>query len=351
MPDVNGTRFHLLLGEADWNVGRDSDLEWDRDRHGVRLRDHAYFFTARPGDARPTVEQRRGAARDRRGRWYFLDDGGDNILVADERGGRATVFWSTSDAQPEVVTPRNVPRPGPVRTPRIDLPRASPRPLRLVLRLAALTITTDHRLVVAAREDARTWLFVWGQDGDPPVRLPWPAAVPLTPFDMAPRPGGGLWLLDRVNARLWHLDRELRVVPPAAPTDVIPLATNAALTAAHAISVPPGSTAVEPVTDDLVLVLAHTDGASRIVALHTDGTPWGDPVPLDLSPVLPADASPADARLHAHDIAVVPHPDDPAARVLLAAAAHGNQTFAFTLTIAAGRLTLTAQNVYFPMRA
>ncbi|MFD0449546.1 hypothetical protein ACFQZK_00505 [Rhodococcus aetherivorans] len=56
----------------------------------------------------------------------------------------------------------------------------------------------------------------------PPLPLGWPAGLGVRPFDLAATPDGGVVVLDVAHpsvpgpARLWHVDRHLRVVPPTA---------------------------------------------------------------------------------------------------------------------------------------
>ena len=45
----------------------------------------------------------------------------------------------------------------------------------------------------------------------PPEWLALPAAFEFTPFDMAPRPGGGVFVLDRAHRRVWLFDRRLNL--------------------------------------------------------------------------------------------------------------------------------------------
>src|SRR5262249_38082625 len=80
----------------------------------------------------------------------------------------------------------------------------------------ALAVTEDHYLVAAFAGAADSGLLVFDlMAGGPPVETIWPAAIALVPFDMAQRRGGGVWILDRVHARLWELDRRLAVVSSA----------------------------------------------------------------------------------------------------------------------------------------
>ena len=74
--DVNGTRFHLILGEADWTPhipqpeSGEPDLWWAESGQSLSLRPILFRFPTPPGDKLPRPEDRRGAAADRYGNWY-----------------------------------------------------------------------------------------------------------------------------------------------------------------------------------------------------------------------------------------------------------------------------------------
>lgn len=391
MRDANDTRYHLLLGERDWTppagtpppgtpppIHLDADLEWDAQRQGVRLRDQVFLFTARTGDYRPRPGDRRGAGRDHHGHWYCIDPASTRIRVTAAQSGQTTDFWP----RPEL--PRDDPPPGAFR------PKDATDPRPAALWLDALTVTVDQRLVVAAHDDgppASAWLLVFDLlDFGPPALLRWPDAVPLRAFDMAPLPGGGLWLLDAVNHRLWRLNRHLcvescRPQPPAPAPDppsfrdvVAPASPPAAAPvpaarASQAIKLDSDIdfVAVEALDDDHVLLLARAlrergqaEAPSTIHGFHRDDPAWlawGSPVTLDLALVLPAGDPPRvafDERIPvAHDIAVLPKgPGDPASRPrLFAASWAGNQAFQFTLHSTEDGFTLAADSAYIPMRA
>src|ERR671936_40855 len=95
--DVNGTRFHLVFGRADWlgpgaagavsdartadganDVGDTGEtggrVEWNEESAIVALRAKQFIFPPRRGELPPAIEQRRGAARDRYGNWYWIDE-------------------------------------------------------------------------------------------------------------------------------------------------------------------------------------------------------------------------------------------------------------------------------------
>src|SRR5439155_18614031 len=219
--DVNGTRFHLLLGKADW--GRSTDgrgvaldkifavaplgcnedqpgFDWNDDGAEVSLRSCLFEFQPAPLDRRVTPADRRGAARDRYGSFYWIADSAREIRVSSAGTGTTSVFW-------------------PVPTKQLCGSRerfgafgpAAPRTAIAPLALRALAVTDDHYLVVGVIDPGGLLIFDL-HAGGPPRHVCWPQSVPFSPWDMAARRGGGVWVLDRQNRRYWALDRHLHVV-------------------------------------------------------------------------------------------------------------------------------------------
>src|SRR6185295_17295008 len=133
--DVNGTRFHLLLGHDDWARCEvvSGAVERSTERHELTLEPIPFLFPP-PAIAPHPVETRRGAARDRFGNWYWIDDDDTQARVMSSGSGAITELWPVHVAPSE-------PPPGefrPVETP------APPAPERL----AGMAVTTDHYLVI-----------------------------------------------------------------------------------------------------------------------------------------------------------------------------------------------------------
>jgi phage tail-like protein len=373
--DANRTRFHLLLGRQDWARCRDADdrplgelwkreptdVAYDEEREELTLQPLPFRF---PAGATATVlelQARRGAARDRYGNWYWIDAVPTAVLVNSAGTGATTRFWTVDDP----TAPR---RPRPPRQGRFR-PLAPTAPLP-PLRLAGAAVTDDHYLVVGVAEPPGLLVFDL-RAGGPPAQLLWPAVVPFAPFDMAARPGGGVFVLDREHRRYWELDRHLLVVSrrpdggrgrrarafepvtgrreeagmqvrfqPPALEDAVALEGPAAPDAA-------GPVAVESMPDGTVLVLHRDDptATASSVRAYRDGAALGLAV---------ATADPTvDLSVVGHDLAFVAAPDPrrPAQPGrLFVVDQRGDQAFEFTVELDGGGLRLSSVERYYPMR-
>ncbi len=222
--DANDTRFHLLLGRDDWaqctvEVGSPPEaksladiwellpsepgggLIWNEERNELTLEPRLFKFTAAPKDTFPLLENRRGAGRDRYGNWYWIDETSLKIRVRSVGSGLVTDFWPLDQ---KCRSPR--------RSSGDFAPLVEEQP-RTPLKLSGLAITEDHYLVAGVTEPAGLLIFDL-HTGQEPRQILWPGSVAFKPFDMAPRPGGGVYILDRVNKSYWALDRHFNVIGP-----------------------------------------------------------------------------------------------------------------------------------------
>lgn len=375
--NVNGSRHQLLLGLQDWGRCLDSEEldaltlaqwwsgvpvspalatsipEWDSQRHELHIRTAAIVLPPTTGEAPLALTARRSAASDRFGNVYRI--GADQLTLRVRSAGsqRESQFWPVaddcdaahfsahSDFQPLAVA-------------------VAPAPTSM----RALTVTGDHYLVVAfARGGERGFLTFDLAAGGSPVETLWPMTT-LDAFDMAPRCGGGVWMLERseTQARLWELDRKLAVVSraqaeqtleAAALDDFQPLTgpprqqtartlpAGIDLLAAPVAAIDP--IAIEVLGCDRVLVLDLDAAAqrSRVLRIHRDGdvlqvaaTPWIDET--------------------AHDFVVADdceRPDDAASgRCLFLTTVHGNQAFAYVIEPDDAAFRLRRQTELFPLR-
>ncbi|HEY2031765.1 MAG TPA: phage tail protein [Myxococcales bacterium] len=336
--DVNGTRFHQLLGSADWaRCSADAGIALS---DGATLKPLLFLLPAQGAAADPMVE-RRGAARDRYGNWYWIDESRGQVLVQSSGSLAVSVFW------PPARTPEQPRRAafGPVA------PEAEPA-ARV---FGGVAVTDDHYLIVGTIDRPGLLAFDLHQNG-PPRRIAWPPAVPFQPFDLAPAPGGGVFILDRENHRYWALDRHLGVrqlgAAPPVPDDFSAASGDADDLRPWPSSFPPGfdllsasspvsavnPCAIEALPDGTVLVL---DRETASVARYRLDQPLATAA-LDLSPLL---ATPPSGDLFGADLAF-------AAGTVYVPAADGLQAFAFDASFDGDSLTLTASEAapFFPLR-
>ncbi len=382
--DSNGTRFHMLLGKDDWGAclidrstrladdwaGAPSDevlrtRGWDSRRSELTLPAQVFRFTAAPRDAAPRLSNRRGAGADRYGNWYWIDDREQSIMVKSVGSGAITPFWSTGDGVQ-------------CDTSGGDFEPCEPdQPPPLLLR--GLAVTAEHYLVVGVVRPAGLLLFDL-HAGDAPRQMVWP--VSFAPFDMAPIPGGGVWILDRrldgPGARLWALDRRLDVTrlsplpqEPEQPADFSPLdGSSAPRIPGCDPAVPFGPDAAFDLTTvrDPVAVEALPDGTALLLDNGGDGQPgppfsqiWRYTLGQGLSsPVSTRELSHSveeQAQAHfsllGHDLAFLPAAADEADESLgraLIVSQDGNQTYAFALAKEGSQLALKPLAEYWPMR-
>src|SRR5713101_1814930 len=237
--DANGTRFQLLLGYDDWgnckgctseheiwekgacsdvqplheiwekatslkHASNDTGLAWDDTRKELTLQPLPFQFPAASKDNPPKLSDRRGAGRDRFGNWYWIDKTRREIRVNSVGTGKTSHFWSVGDG---LECP-------PSTSASTDLgtfqPKDPPVPLP-PLQLSGLAVTEDHYLVVGVLDPPGLLIFDLHAGGSP-RQIYWPKQLKFVPFDMAPRPKGGVWILDHENLRYWALDRQFNIV-------------------------------------------------------------------------------------------------------------------------------------------
>ena len=248
-------------------------------------------------------------------------------------------------------------------------------PPPLPLHLSGLAVTEDHYLVLGVLEPSGLLIFDL-HAGGAPRQILWPSEVPFAPFDMAPRPGGGVWILDRAHRCYWALDRNLNVINPEHEEAVLataqaddfqpvdgsgprgtaqrtfprsfPLYVASPLTANDPV-------AIEALPDGTVLILDNTALTPDFsdVYRYRFSQQLGDPVSTRVVLDIVEEDTRAGFRLVGYDFAFVPEFTGPEGAVpdrLYIVAADGNQTFAFTLTQDGGQLTLQPVPAYFPMR-
>jgi phage tail-like protein len=350
--DANGTRFHLLLGFRDWAASSDAEgrqladlwderaetaLQWDARRHELRLTALPFTFPTGGGATRPRLADRRGAAADRYGSWYWVDPARTAILVRSAGSDAVSRFWAFGEEA--VRRPRGV---------GDDFEPLAAEPIPPPARLGGLTVTRDHYLVVGVL-DPPGLLWFDLHAGGPPEQANWPEGVPFAPFDLAPRPGGGIVALDRDNARLWQFDGRLRVVSLAPPADERrkdfepggaqgPGAGPIRLEDATPLAGDP--LAVDVAADDSVLVLAREpDEPATVLRRYARGDA-GEPVRTEGRGLV----------VDGHDIALLSAEPGTGLGTLYVAAASGDQALAFELALDDGGLDARLDPAFYPLR-
>jgi phage tail-like protein len=373
--DANGTRFHLLLGRSDWGrcsiegqplseawdgqTGSAPELSWDAVRAEVSLRAELYRFIAGVGDQPPQLEDRRGAARDRYGNFYWIDRDRRTVKVLSSGSRRTSTFWP--------VAPEELPSPsggafGPVATP----PPSEPPPP-----LSGLAVTDQHYLVVGTLEPAGLLVFDL-HAGGPPLQYLWPAlpeSDAFAPWDIAAAPGGGVVVLDRKHLRLWYLDASFRavrtdgeillspeVLDPFQPLDGSHVRRLAAETFPDPVALDASSSmsvtdplSVEVLGDGRVLVLDRGPSDSRLW-VYRNGAPDGPPVPLEVASIFQESDVSFSYPLLAHDMALMRGEGGTPDR-LYVVGHEGNQAFVFELhDTQQGAFAAAPLPEYLPMR-
>jgi phage tail-like protein len=379
--NVNGSRFQLLLGRDDWGRCLDGDGRdamalatwwdapaasppvdppeglpaWDGMRGEITLGPRRIDLPATPAETPLSLASRRAASADRNGNVYRIGDDRRTLVVCSAGTRHESIFWPAEPADCDDAPDRW----------RRDFQPAAPAPQAGGDEYRALAVTADDYLVVAfARGPGRGFLAFDLVAGGPPVPTAWPDAVPLEPFDMAPREAGGAWLLDRDNAKLWELDCRLAVVRVAQPEQTLvpaelddfqPLdgATKQRPATLFAGGIdlrgsPPWAmdpVAVETLGENAVLLLDLDlpTGRSRVVRLRRDAGAWSADAShwLDELPDTAYDFVLATARLYQR---VEAQPQ------LFIATAGGNQARAYTIGDAPGNFALGGAIELFPLR-
>lgn len=212
--DVNGTRFHLIQGQADWQDCLETAAEtnenatWNQESGAVMLSPLLTLFPKGKRDAPLAPVARRGAAVDKFGNWYWISQDQQQIYWLPSGTGKAAVYWAqtavTPPTPPGAFTPANPP------APTNDT-------------LSGLAVTTHHYLVVGNL--TRKGIFIFDlHAGGAPTLLLFPQDVPFAPFDMVAIADGGVWILDRVHRAYWGLDRNFRII--GEPAHMSPLESS-----------------------------------------------------------------------------------------------------------------------------
>jgi phage tail-like protein len=391
--DANGSRYHLLLGERDWAdcyeiirtngselrrtlhhllksdptaspltspLAPPSTLAFDEVSHELTLRQNLTLLVTTSEKPRLVPEQRRGADRDRYGNWYWIDENGTEIKVRSSGTSETTHFWSATDRS-SCQQSESIGEFGPA----MEAPPIRPRAL------CGLGVTEDHYLVAGTVSPAALLVFDL-HSGGPPRELSWPDEIAFAPFDMAARPGGGVWILDRIHRRYWEIDRYFRPLPAGAdvplpisanefmPVSGEPICQPRAQTfpAGHVLSIGSPVDAVDPIAiealpDGTVLVLDRNAGQKFSRILRYSGGQRMEVISLEVITEMLEHDRVESFTLTAHDFAFVPTPDSRSAAPngrLLVVGDDGEQAFAIALQWVNHVLEVTTQPQFLPLR-
>lgn len=371
--DANGSRFHALFGKSDWSrcrcaasgealaltglqisSARDLDAEVDEESQELTLGRLPYVSSAPAGDELKS-EMRRGAAVDRFGNVYAVSE---DLLSLDIIAAAGTSrFWP-------VAGPLDA---APVRSFSAAANAATAEPQKL----ASVTVTADHRLLVSTAEPPGWWLFDLFAGG-PPTRVDWPAGSDFKPGDAAACADGGLWLLDADHRRCWRLDSQLRPALPA-PAPALPARVARAFAPSNAAPTSPAALAPLPTLAPAPLTLPAPPAATQLLPVAVDAIGMDTLLVLEQNltakgsllrvaregqwlaalPLTRADAQGNELPVLGHDLLVLPTSSDTQLVVLVADSA-GNQCWRYRLTLpergAAGAVTLKREVDFLPMR-
>ena len=353
--NTDGGRFHLLLGAADWGrcmSGPEAapvklvDLwadeagsfgikppAWDEGRSELTLPLAMVTLPATPGEVPLAQTQRRAACADSNGNIYSIADDPTVLRVHSNGDGRTGVFW---------------PDPRAVQKPRDLFRDADPLPATSQ-RYTALAVTDDAWLVAAFTDDSSRGLARFDLiGGGAPLTTLWPDDLDISVSSLAPRTGGGLWLLDGKIRRLYELDSQL-VFIGTAPGEIIPelfqpvdgeLRTSASAVSGagrdlSALAPDIDPIGIAPLKGGAMAILSRHP--ARLYVLQPDGS-LVPPLPLDF---VPHDLVFANVTLRGEKT--------PKPRLLLSGGA-GNQARGFRIDDGPGPIRAHATSELFPMR-
>lgn len=374
--DINNTQFHLVNGRDDWEpqiVRQDvRDLWWDSQQSLVTLLPEVLQFPSASGSEVLTPADRRGAAQDIYGNFFWIADEENEdvgsgtgqskritILPACEQSGG--VFWSIARFS-------GMPKP----CGDADFSPVAGTDPPAIESLRGLAISRENYLVVGTINPGGLLVFDL-HAGGPPLMLRWPHILNFQPFDIAAAADGGLWILERdetsSGGRIWRLDRHMRVCnfagntitgsggagdfaplnPP--PMDAPECTPVAEVTTQWALSLPEGNPlALMGLDDDSVIVLCDANDPHYSAVARYKGPQRTDFFELHggvLDEVFPG------AAIKCHDFAFMSHA--PCTQHILSGELSlvlqsGNQALAFALTVDDEGMELILQPRFIPLR-
>ena len=370
MIDVNGTRYHLLLGREDWasrgrtasgplgdqfatsEGGGDAEASWDARRHEVTLGTRVFHFLSAPGNRTVNISERRGSAADRFGNVYSISASRTEIVVTSAGSRTTTHFWSSLDAACGSGSGF------------FSACRGDEDPAPIVF--SGMAVTSEHYLVAGTLDPKGLVVFDLRVGGEP-RQLLWPAGVGFIPFDLAAGTDGGVWILDRDHRRVWYLDRAFHVhslagtapaPSPAAQFSAIdgsasnPPSCYGTIDDSMAVTLPSTHpVSIEALPDGTILILDSDPAKAFSDVFRFRGTAMlGAPATTESAKFLVEEAKRAAFRLVGHDFVYVETALDGTPGVLYVAGSDGDQAVAFVVALGETTLGLEAIRDFYPMR-
>ena len=347
--DTQNRQYHLIYGERDWLpllLEQDTALIWwDRIKKVISLAPVVQQLGELNQQDRLQQSQRRGAAFDHYGNVYWVNENQQGILHQPAANSPQTgEFWHVRELQLAAKTNNSHGDFKPAQAiPELEFPL-----------LSGLTITTTEYLVVGtlATSTHPAGLLIFDlHAGGAPGWMHWPAWVNFHPLDMSCSPDGGLFVLDRHSACVWHLDKNFRVLD--CNGDSIDLFTEHDFIN-HMADSPSNMQApisIEAISDNAFVILDTQEGESVSTVHYFRNSELVDSVTLDtgvIGNLLNA------GSISAHDFAFMPseQSDERVLRGLLYVSANNiAQAFEFSLQASSTELQLAMQPKLLPMRA
>jgi phage tail-like protein len=345
--DANGSRYHALVTQRDWEACASEHLSWQRDQFA--LRPLLFEFKVSGGTAAPEPGSREGGVFDAFGNLYSLSPDGRRILVRSTGSGLLSDFWplaAPGGGDVEGLGAPATPAPSGDFKPRLP---AGPRPVTV---LDALTLTTGHYLVAASQAAAGLLIFDLHGAG-PPLFQPWPGMP--APESLLALQDGGLALL--AGGWLHRVGPDLRpcVARPSGGTAFHPEPAATPGEPPCRLDLRPTATgtvnACAALPDCRFLVLAGSDAALTLGVIDWAGVLT--PVSLEaatLNAAIQAASADGGAVLLSARSLLVEWPAGGEGFAVVVLAASGDQAFRFGATWSSAGLQLTLLRDFIPLR-
>lgn len=294
--NVNGSRFHLLLGAKDWGacttaaarpkrldslwerllVAPDPNIPvYDETIGRLMLAPLVEAIPDTPGELRFTPADHRVAASDRNGNLYHVTDDGLGLMVRSAGSGAVTRFWPSGATR---------------RGPSGAFADASAPPPEAA-EITALAVTAGDFLIAARGGGGTVSLMRFDLVGGGSPEL-LELASGTTVESLAAAPDGGVWLLDVKGKRLLPIDRDMRLAtrpvpgeaPAFGPDGAQPTAVERSEPASVGTAAAPAPVAIVTLADGSVVLLdAPANGPAGLFILDPGAGALRELIRLDFA--------------------------------------------------------------------